>query len=248
MNSLGPGRSPRKSIPDSTPTTGTGSDDSELTATGSVRAIVNHAQCATRAGEKDVVEHREPRRARHVAERTQRMRVEQRHADRDRQPADQHHPSGQRVLRHRRLPAPQQHGAERPRDRGGKDEQRAHRRARDVAHVFAEQDRHAQHAEHEADDLAPSTAARAAAPCRTARSRPASCRRGSRERPAGICCTPNRISPFHAAMLNSASASDLAPMLARDRGSNRPTAAPPAASRSPRTAASRRETSAARAR
>ena len=47
MYSLGPGRSPRKRIPDSTPTTGTGSDDSELTATGSVRAIVNHAQCAS---------------------------------------------------------------------------------------------------------------------------------------------------------------------------------------------------------
>ena len=47
MNSLGPGRSPRKTIPDNTPTTGTGNEDSELTATGSVRAMVNQAQCAS---------------------------------------------------------------------------------------------------------------------------------------------------------------------------------------------------------
>jgi hypothetical protein len=32
---------------ENTPTTGTGSDDSDETATGSVRARVNHAQCAS---------------------------------------------------------------------------------------------------------------------------------------------------------------------------------------------------------
>ena len=47
MNSVGPGRSPRINMPEITPTTGTGSDDSEDTATGSVRASVNHAQCAS---------------------------------------------------------------------------------------------------------------------------------------------------------------------------------------------------------
>src|SRR5216117_4039317 len=47
MNSLAPGRSPRNNMPDKTPTTGTGNDESELTATGSVRAMRNHAQCAT---------------------------------------------------------------------------------------------------------------------------------------------------------------------------------------------------------
>ena len=47
MNSVGPGRSPRNSIPENTPTTGTGSDDSDDTATGNVRAIVNHAQWAS---------------------------------------------------------------------------------------------------------------------------------------------------------------------------------------------------------
>ena len=137
------------------------------------------------------------------------MRIEQRRADRDRKPADQHHPAGQRVLRQRRLPPPQQHGAERPRDRGGKDEQRADRRARDMADVVAEQHRHARACRARGRRSCAATAARAAAPSRTARSRPASCTRGSRDRPAGICCTPNRISPFHTAMLNSASASTL---------------------------------------
>src|SRR6266542_3285570 len=47
MNSLAPGRSPRNNMPDKTPTTGTGNDESELIATGSVRAMRKHAQCAT---------------------------------------------------------------------------------------------------------------------------------------------------------------------------------------------------------
>ncbi len=34
-------------MPDKTPTTGTGNDESELTATGSVRAMRNHAQFAS---------------------------------------------------------------------------------------------------------------------------------------------------------------------------------------------------------
>ena len=34
-------------MPENTPTTGTGSDDSDDAATGSVRASVNQAQCAT---------------------------------------------------------------------------------------------------------------------------------------------------------------------------------------------------------
>ena len=33
-------------MPANTPTTGTGNEDSDETATGSVRASVNHAQCA----------------------------------------------------------------------------------------------------------------------------------------------------------------------------------------------------------
>src|SRR5262245_59885456 len=47
VHSLGPGRSPRNSMPENTPTIGTGSDDIDDTTTGSVRASVNHAQCAT---------------------------------------------------------------------------------------------------------------------------------------------------------------------------------------------------------
>src|SRR5439155_27000745 len=46
MNSLAPGRSPRKSMPEKTPTRGTGSEESELTATGRLRAMRNLAQFA----------------------------------------------------------------------------------------------------------------------------------------------------------------------------------------------------------
>jgi len=47
IHSLAPGRSPSSSIPEKTPTMGTGSDDIDETATGSVRASVYHAQCAS---------------------------------------------------------------------------------------------------------------------------------------------------------------------------------------------------------
>ena len=47
IHSLAPGRSPSTSMPANTPTIGTGSDDIDDTATGSVRASVNHAQCAS---------------------------------------------------------------------------------------------------------------------------------------------------------------------------------------------------------
>ena len=47
VNSAAPGRSPRNSMPANTPTTGTGSEESDDTATGSVRASVNHAQRAS---------------------------------------------------------------------------------------------------------------------------------------------------------------------------------------------------------
>ena len=47
IHSAGPGRSPSTSMPANTPTTGTGSEDIDDTATGSVRASVNHAQCAS---------------------------------------------------------------------------------------------------------------------------------------------------------------------------------------------------------
>ena len=46
-HSCGPGRSPSNRMPEITPTTGTGSDDSDDTATGRVWASVNHAQCAS---------------------------------------------------------------------------------------------------------------------------------------------------------------------------------------------------------
>src|SRR5690242_15485753 len=47
VHSPGPGRSPRISMPENTPTTGTGNEDIDEIATGSVRASVNHAQCAS---------------------------------------------------------------------------------------------------------------------------------------------------------------------------------------------------------
>jgi hypothetical protein len=46
-HSPGPGFSPSTSMPANTPTIGTGSDDIDEIATGSERASVNHAQCAT---------------------------------------------------------------------------------------------------------------------------------------------------------------------------------------------------------
>src|SRR5438876_908331 len=42
-----PGRSPRSSMPANTPTIGTGSEDIDDTATGSERASVKNAQCAS---------------------------------------------------------------------------------------------------------------------------------------------------------------------------------------------------------
>ena len=47
IHSGAPGRSPSTSMPANTPTTGTGSEAIDDTATGSVRANVNHAQCAS---------------------------------------------------------------------------------------------------------------------------------------------------------------------------------------------------------
>ena len=47
IHSDSPGRSPSSSIPANTPTIGTGSDDIDDTATGSVRASVKNAQCAS---------------------------------------------------------------------------------------------------------------------------------------------------------------------------------------------------------
>src|SRR5438874_9021132 len=47
IHSCGPGVSPSTTMPANTPTTGTGNDDSDDTATGSVRARENQAQCAT---------------------------------------------------------------------------------------------------------------------------------------------------------------------------------------------------------
>jgi hypothetical protein len=47
IHSPGPGRSPRSSMPENTPTIGTGSEDIDDTATGSERASEYHAQCAS---------------------------------------------------------------------------------------------------------------------------------------------------------------------------------------------------------
>ncbi len=84
-----------------------------------------------------------------------RVRVQEGRQDRQRHPAKQHHPAGQRVLRERRLPLAQQHGAECPQDRRRKNHQRAGRRRADVADVVAEKDRHGDHAQRESDGLAP---------------------------------------------------------------------------------------------
>ena len=109
-----------------------------------------------RSGEEDVVEDREPRRRPTGAQDTTADAVSKNGAaSASGSQPEQHHPAGQRVLRDRRLPLAQQHGADRPQDRRAQDEQCADRCRADVADVVAEQHDHPQHAEGEADDLAP---------------------------------------------------------------------------------------------
>ncbi len=138
-------------MPANTPTIGTGSEDIDEIDDGQRAREREPRPVRDRPGEEDVVEDREQRAGRR---RLQRSGREERRQHGQRQPAQQHHPARQRVLRHRQLPHPQQHRAQRPGDRGAEDQQRRQRRALQVPDVVAEQQRHAHHAERHAGDLA----------------------------------------------------------------------------------------------